>query len=75
MIPNPIPKDRQARWELTASLIERWFGSPPDGERTGVAQLDLDQAERRLGITVPESLREWYVRFGARVVYVLRRRK
>jgi hypothetical protein len=66
VIAHAVPPDRPSRWALVATLIERWFGPASVCEPAGVAERELDAAERRLGVALPEALREWYRGFGAR---------
>ena len=66
MLANPIASDRSSRWALASRLIEDWFGDASQPKEGGFAPTDLGEAERRLGLTLPASLREWYLHSGAR---------
>ena len=59
-----IPSTRAGRWGLLTALVKRWRRplTGPDGYSQGC----VDDAERRLRIQVPLTLREWYRLAGNR---------
>lgn len=65
--PSPlamIPAGRLERWALLRAVVAQWYRPLQDSD--GVAPDDLDATERRLGISLPKALREWYGLAGAR---------
>jgi hypothetical protein len=60
-----LPPDRPSRWALASRLIDEWFPKGTGPERPGFTMSEIVAAERRLGLTIPDALREWYLMFGA----------
>ena len=59
-----IPDDRSVRWMLLQDLINQWY--PALKASDGVSADDLDDAEMRLGVTMPRAFCEWYGIAGLR---------
>ena len=58
---QPFPEDWRDGWRLIREAHERWTGEPmPD---IGGRQAEIEETERRLGLTLPPSVRE-YVAFA-----------
>lgn len=58
---RPFPDDWRDGWRLIREAHERWTGQPmPD---IGGRQKEIEETERRLGLTLPPSVRE-YVAFA-----------
>jgi len=55
---------RQDRWSLLKDFIAEWHRPLEDGD--GYSASELDAAEQRLGLKLPEALREWYGLAGHR---------
>lgn len=56
--------DRHAAWQFIQDFAAGWLG--PIGPGDGVAADALDAAEARLGVRLPEAVREAYRMFGRR---------
>jgi uncharacterized protein (TIGR02996 family) len=52
-----IPDDWKGRWRLIREFVERWHGIPM-GDVGGHAD-KVQEAETRLGLTLPAAVREW----------------
>ena len=50
--------DREDRWSLLKDFIAEWHGPLEPGD--GYSEAELDVAEQRLGLKLPEALRECY---------------
>jgi hypothetical protein len=48
----------EERWQKVKTFISEWF--EPLGESDGYSEAEIAEAEARLGIRLPEALREWY---------------
>ena len=59
-----IPESRPERWELLREFVNEWYPplKPSDGDTADA----LDAAESRLGVPLPQALREWYEIAGRR---------
>ncbi len=55
---------RDERWSFTKRLIDRWW--PPVRKQDGVPEEEIVAAEQRLGLRLPDALREWYQFAGRR---------
>ena len=55
---------QQDRWSLLKDFIAEWHGPLEDGD--GYSAAELDAAEQRIGLKLPEALREWYQLAGQR---------
>jgi hypothetical protein len=64
MFSSALPEDRESRWALLDRVLSRWFHPSP--ELGGVAEGEVARCEARLGFRLPEALREWQLRCGAR---------
>src|ERR1700719_3298618 len=53
-----IPADRGERWRLMRTIIGQWMRPLTEADSTPVEE--LDEAEKRLGCSLPLALREWY---------------
>jgi uncharacterized protein (TIGR02996 family) len=53
-----LPKRREERWRLFEEFLEIWYR--PRTRDDGFSDTQLLQAERKLGLPLPVSLREWY---------------
>lgn len=59
------PTDRASRWRLMEEFVETWFGPLPEATTPVDATLEeIAAAEKRLGLALPEALRQWYLRIG-----------
>jgi hypothetical protein len=56
--------ERKDRWSLLTDFVAEWH--TPLQEGGGCSPKELDAAERRLGLTLPLALREWYQLAGKR---------
>lgn len=56
------------RWDRLTAGIARWYVTPLRGE-DGVSAEELAQAEARLGLRLPVTLREWFRLVGRRVCF------
>jgi hypothetical protein len=59
-----LPEERSRKWDLLRELVAAWYRPLSEGD--GVSSTELDAAEERLGIRLPEALREWYLLAGRR---------
>jgi hypothetical protein len=57
------------RWRRLEGLVRKWYARPL-GPRDGESLNAIRAAERRLGITLPAALREWYRLVGRRLEHV-----
>jgi len=67
MKPSPfidLSADRNKRWELLRTEIERWFDSL--AQTDGYVAVDFGSISETLGLTVPQALLEWYAISGRR---------
>ena len=64
VFPPELPRLREERWALLDRILADWF-APPDGVPP-LSASDLDLAERRLALSLPLALRDWYLRYGRR---------
>jgi len=55
---------REDRWSLLKDFIAEWHGPLKRGD--GYPASELNAAEKRLGLKLPEALREWYQLAGQR---------
>jgi hypothetical protein len=56
--------DRQSRWTQVKEFIATWRG--PLSDQDGLGLDEIAEAERRLGVSLPNALREWYQLAGKR---------
>jgi hypothetical protein len=64
VFPLHLPENRDERWVLLDEILDAWLPESPTA--SGIDAAELDAAERRLGLSLPPALREWYARHGAR---------
>jgi hypothetical protein len=64
MLLDTLAPDRPSRWALASRLIDDWFPKVRGASEPGFAISDIVAAEHRLRVAFPESLREWYLKFG-----------
>jgi hypothetical protein len=64
MLLRALPENRDERWRTLDAILRKWFPPPP--AVTGVAASECDDAERRLRLSLPKALREWYEGYGVR---------
>ena len=55
---------RTDRWSLLKDFIAEWHKPLEEGD--GYSAAEIDAAEKRLGVKLPEALREWYTLAGRR---------
>ncbi len=55
----------EERWQKVRTFISEWF--EPLGDSDGYSEEEIAEAEARLGIRLPEALREWYGFAGKRI--------
>lgn len=58
-----LPQERIERWRLVDRFLEAWCGSGLDSS-TGVSRQAILDAEERLGIRLPQAVREFYQLVG-----------
>ncbi|MEW1905156.1 SMI1/KNR4 family protein [Streptomyces sp. NPDC086147] len=56
--------DRSEAWDFIRAFAAGWYAPLTDGD--GVGEEELKRAEGRLGLSLPEALREAYLLFGRR---------
>ena len=59
-----MPEKREHRWRLAEEFIDVWHGGLKDGD--GYSDAEIAEAEARIGVRLPEALREWYRLAGRR---------
>ena len=59
-----ISMARADRWHLLSELIEQWHG--PSAETQGYSSDEISACEKRLGVTLPAAVKEWYALAGRR---------
>ncbi|TWF71527.1 SMI1/KNR4 family protein [Kitasatospora viridis] len=59
-----VRQDRATAWQFIADFAAHWRQPIAPGD--GFDPAELDAAERRLGLRLPDPLREAYLRFGRR---------
>jgi len=57
-----LPDDRAERWRRIVSFLSTWHRELTAAD--GVEAMELDAAERRLGVRLPAAPREAYGNFG-----------
>ncbi len=60
-----VPQSRDERWRVLETAVADWF--PALSASDGFSRADLLSAERRLEISLPEALCEWFRLAGKRV--------
>lgn len=59
-----LSEARADRWTALRTLISQWY--QPLTPSDGVPAVELDQAEKSLGLSLPTAFREWYALCGNR---------
>lgn len=59
-----LPPTAAERWRLAEEFIDIWHGGLKPGD--GYAEGEVAEAEVRLGVRLPQALREWYLWAGKR---------